>query len=126
MASKEELANLFANGNLGKLLANKFHGTRGRLYPKQDFELLVVFSADIGAPTLEVVEAAVVECYSAHGYLVKIDGRTENELSGTVSYQETCPSDPVSAVHFSIRNDYPYPGRSRGLPSLWIECDIGD
>ena len=64
-------------GALGTLLVEKFGGERGRCYPNQDSEFLIVFENEKGAPNHDAIAQTVEAYYTALGY------KFEREQSST-------------------------------------------
>lgn len=83
MASLPELVALFNNGELGKLIANTFHGERGFVYANEDSDLLVVFSSEKATPSPQLLKQLIKDHYSKLGYVVEFTaGSIDGDLFG--------------------------------------------
>ncbi|MEK9131495.1 MAG: hypothetical protein AAB447_01150 [Patescibacteria group bacterium] len=91
-------------GALGTLLVEKFGGERGRCYPNQDSEFLIVFENEKGVPNHDAIAQTVEAYYTALGY------KFEREQSSTalLPMLVLLPEDEEWGV-FNIIISAPYP-----------------
>jgi hypothetical protein len=72
MPSLRELTELFNEGALGLMLAERFHGQIGHTYPMKDSEFMVGFASEPVTPSGKEIGQAVVGFYSGLGYRVEV------------------------------------------------------
>lgn len=75
MASLQELVVLNQQGDLGKMLAEKFHGELGRRdnTTRGDWDFMIGFKSKAETPSIEAIKQAVVEHYTQLGYQVEAE-----------------------------------------------------
>ena len=71
MASLIELVKLNNEGDLGKMLTEKFKGEIGRLLPRKDMEFMIGFASREATPSPEDIRETVTEHYTRLGYKVE-------------------------------------------------------
>jgi len=84
LKSARELVTLFNEGALGKILAERFNGKAGRLYPRKDDEFIMGFESDSVTPTVEQIAKAVSELYVSRGYKLsdtRLNGEQGNYMT---------------------------------------------
>ncbi len=79
MASLPELVELFNQGSLGKMLAERFNGQRGYTFPNADSDLIVVFERMEDVPGVVAIRTAVKSHYEGMGYVIEDDETTNDE-----------------------------------------------
>ena len=78
MASIRKLVQLNRDGDLGKMLAEKFHGECGRTFPQKDLEFMIGFKSESETPMASAVAEAITQHYREKGFKVTIDDLQEN------------------------------------------------
>ncbi len=104
MASLKELVDLFNNGALGKMLAERFHGERGHVYPRQDSEFVIGFASEEATPSGEAIGIAVTEFYQGLGYVVKVLRYNDPDVFVANVY---CPKENFGVILVNITTKYP-------------------
>jgi len=74
MASEEKLIELNNQGDLGRMLAERFGGELGYVQPRQDSDLMIGFESRAKTPTAQAIREVVVEHYTRLGYEVHVPG----------------------------------------------------
>ena len=117
MASIKELVGLFNHGELGKLLARTFNGERGRVYPREDSDLIITFRSESETPSAEAIGQAVAKHFTGLGYVVIPDAR-----QGMGCFQATvyAGSKEDFCVYVVVTTHYPFPAPGQGNASLRI------
>ncbi len=71
MPNFRELVELNRNGDLGKLLAEKFHGEIGKLQPRKDADFIIGFKSETLTPSTEGIKATITKHYEKLGFVVE-------------------------------------------------------
>ncbi len=117
MASAKELDDLFNAGELGKLLVKAFHGERGRVYPNQDLEFLIVFENEKKTPSVEAIAKTVAEHYRAIGYKVEpSEHRKKDCFEAIISFDREKGEGCVFGV--AITTPYPFDSKHASLRAV--------
>lgn len=113
-ASWEELQSLFVDGKLAELLANKFGGRYGHLYPMKDSDFIMSFGDAPKTPTAQQVAKAVTEYYVGLGYVVEDQDPGRATYFGAIiscgRHLSDCP-----AMSMIITVPYPHDGNRANL-----------
>ena len=86
MPSFRDLVNLNEQGDLGAMLAERFSGERGHVYPRQDDDFMIGFKYRKETPSVQMIKAAVVEHYTKLGYVVEQDSCTTDMFSALLFF----------------------------------------
>ena len=117
MASAQELAALFNDGELGKLLVARFGGELGHLNLNKDSDFLLVFKDKGEVPEEEAIVAAVRQHYGGLGYMVELRGSVK-ACTLVVRYEN---QSELCLVNIAITTHYPFNG---GHACLRATCTI--
>ncbi len=79
MASLRELVELFNQGSLGRMLAERFKGQRGYAFPNEDSDHIISFERMEDVPGVAAIRAAVKAHYEGKGYTVEEDDTSSGE-----------------------------------------------
>lgn len=111
MASLKGLVDSNNNGELGKMLAQKFNGECGRTYPRQDADLIIVFESEEKTPSAKDIEGAVTEFYTKLGYQVEKGDCPPDMFEAAVF----CGEKVGGAIFVVISTNYPLDGTRNHL-----------
>jgi len=117
MPSNQELVEMFNRGELGKFLAERFNGERGRVFPREDSDFLVVFPSEEVTPEIDDLKTAVIELYERKGYYITITNCENDNLSALIHFN----NDPAEGhVFITITTHFPFPAPGQGTASLRV------
>lgn len=105
MASFTELLELNRQGDMGRMLAEKFQGRRGELKSRQDEDLLISFRSESETPFIGQVKQAMTSHYTKLGYTVQVDTRSPPNMLEAQIYHETIGGGVVTVT---ISTFYPF------------------
>ncbi len=113
MASAKELVALFNNGELGKLLVQKFGGELGHTPPNKDADFLVVFKNEADVPEPAVVKTVVEDHYRKLGYPIKSESYSNGSTAFAIVLDEVI-------IAITITTRYPFDGKHASIRATSI------
>ena len=124
MPSRNELIELFQNGELSKLLAQRFQG-QIRTYPTKemkDSDFLVVFESEEKTPDAKKITETVTKFYADKGYEVKPDDNSDSNYFGALIFYNRNARE-ATCISVSITTRY-FTSEKSGYASLRATCEI--
>jgi len=122
MPSRNELIEIFQNGELGQLLAREFQGQIGQTDKMKDSDFLVVFKSEEKTPNAIMVAETVTQFYTSKGYEVKPDENSDSNYFAALIFhnrnvrETTCVSVIITTRYFTAKKD--------GCANLRATCEI--
>ncbi|KKU26989.1 MAG: hypothetical protein UX39_C0005G0027 [Candidatus Magasanikbacteria bacterium GW2011_GWA2_46_17] len=116
MASLKELNRLFSIGELGKLLAREFGGTRGYVNQNEDSDFLVLFKSESDTPERDAIGTVVTKHYTGLGYVVRSTPGSEHCFEVDISHKSS-----NGLIHVVITTHYPH---NNGHASLRVTSEL--
>lgn len=112
LPSADNLIEMSNNGEFGKLLVHRFGGQRGRTYPREDSEFLIVYENEDKVPSAEQVSKLITEQCERLGYEVQ-----KSDLTGKDLWTCTIivPYDNRVVMNVVVTVPYPFTGRDIAL-----------
>jgi hypothetical protein len=108
----ENLKELFRTGTLGKLLTEQFNGKRGRVYPNEDAEFLIIFKSNEETPNGQEVREVVLRHYTELGFNVESDGEDSCQGFTFTTLDSEANGKWIWVV---ISTNYPFDGHNSTL-----------
>ena len=113
MATYDQLLSLLEKGEIGKLLAKKFSGERGRAYPNEDLDVLVVFPSEEQTPSAESIQRLLREHFTSLGYVFEDVPNARRDSVQAYVYLPGRKRDGM--VSICITTNYPFDEKRASL-----------
>jgi hypothetical protein len=115
MPKSKKLAQSYSDGDLGKLLAEKFNGKVGYSSGREDSNFLVVFQDEVSTPGIFEIEEVIRE-YCRQLDLEILNPNREVVVGNTLALIARDRLDPWSAfLQIAISTNYPYKGMTNAI-----------
>ena len=121
MASSEELADLFKNGQLRKLLIRAFGGSVKTVGKDGDFEFILNFENGVNPPSAEAIAKTVTHHYRSIGYTVENSEVRDDYFGALICHNRTNIEGRVISVLITTNYISPELGGKNGLR---VGCEI--
>jgi hypothetical protein len=112
MSTPQKLVQLSNDGELGRLLAEKFNGQVGHTSGRKDADFLVIFESEEKTPVVEKISEIITGHYTGLGFKVKVVYAFAGELSLMIICDE---SQGLAYFTVTITTLYPHGGRANTL-----------